>query len=278
MEVILGFLIAFAIALTGVGAGSMTTPLLLLTTSVLPARAVGTALAFGFIVKCVSTPVYLWRRQVDYRVLRYLLYGGIPGVVIGSLLLDRLEREARQDLINLSLGALIALTAAFHLWRMFQRRSGSSVRDRAQYLPVFAFLIGLEVGFSSAGAGALGSLLLLGFTTLGAAEVVGTDLCFGLALAFVGSGLHISMGNYDPHLLLLLATGGIMGAAAGSMLAGRIAQRPLRLALLVVLILLGVQLCYRGLNQSREKQSASLRTLHTNARVWAKKPNNLKIQ
>jgi uncharacterized protein len=79
-----------------------------------------------------------------------------------------------------------------------------------------------------------------------------------LALAFVGSGFHISMGNYDPHLLLLLASGGVAGAVAGSMLAGKIAQRPLRLALLVVLILLGGQLCYRGLNQNRENRAASL--------------------
>jgi hypothetical protein len=249
LEILLGFVIAFAIALTGVGAGSLTTPVLLLLTGVTPARAVGTALAFGFLVKCISTPVYLARRQVNYRVLRYLLYGGIPGVAIGSLVLDRLQREARQDFINLSLGAIIAATAIFNLWRTFRRKPDAVVRDRAHLLPYFAFLIGLEVGFSSAGAGALGSLLLLGLTTLSTAEVVGTDLCFGLAVAFVGGGFQISLGNYDGHLLLLLAIGGVAGAVVGSMLTGKIAARPLRVALLIVLIALGSQLCYRGLSQ-----------------------------
>jgi uncharacterized protein len=266
VEIALGFLIAFAIALTGVGAGSLTTPLLLILTGVSPAHAVGTALAFGFVVKCISAPVYLVRRQVNFRVLGYLLAGGIPGVGLGSLLLDRLQKEARQDYINMSLGVIIAATAIFHLWRMFQKRPDSSIRDRARYLPYFAFLIGLEVGFSSAGAGALGSLLLLGFTTLTAAEVVGTDLCFGLAVAFVGSGFQISMGNYDAHLLLLLSIGGIAGATAGAMLAGRVAQRPLRVGLLIVLIVLGTQLCYRGLSQNvanRQLAQPKVLALHT---------------
>lgn len=258
MEIALGFVIAFAIALTGVGAGSLTTPLLLILTGIAPAKGVGTALAFGFLVKCISTPVYLFRGQVNFRVLRYLLYGGVPGVALGSLLLNRLQRAARPDVINVSLGVLIAATAIFHLWRMFRSRPGSSTRDRAHLLPYFAFLIGLEVGFSSAGAGALGSLLLLGMTTLSASEVVGTDLCFGLAVAFVGSGFEITMGNYDAHLLLLLATGGVAGAVAGSLLTGKIAQRPLRIGLLIVLIVLGAQLCYRGIDRSLTNRAATV--------------------
>jgi uncharacterized protein len=249
MEIALGFLIAFAIALTGVGAGSLTTPLLLILTGISPAKGVGTALAFGFLVKCISTPVYLFRGQVNFRVLRFLLYGGVPGVAIGSLLLNRLQQAARPGVINISLGLIIAATAIFHLWRMFQAKPGSSTRDRAYFLPYFAFLIGLEVGFSSAGAGALGSLLLLGMTTLSASEVVGTDLCFGLAVALIGSGFEVSMGNYDAHLLLLLGIGGIAGAIAGSMLTGRVAQKPLRVGLLIVLIILGTQLCYRGFDR-----------------------------
>jgi len=155
------------------------------------------------------------------------------------------------------LGAIIAATAIFNLWRTFRRKPGTVARDRAHLLRYFAFLIGLEVGFSSAGAGALGSLLLLGLTSLNAAEVIGTDLCFGLAVAFVGSGFQISLGNYDGHLLLLLAIGGVAGAVAGSMLTGKIAPRPLRVALLIVLIALGSQLCYRGLSQELAGSAAA---------------------
>lgn len=269
MEIALGFVIALAIALTGVGAGSLTTPLLLLLTTVTPAKGVGTALAFGFLVKSISTPVYLARRQINYRVLGFLLAGGLPGVIAGSLLLDHLQKGAGQAILHVAIGIIIAATAIFHLWRMFQPRPDSSVRDRARYLPFFALPIGLEVGFSSAGAGALGSLLLLGMTRLTAAEVVGTDLSFGLALSFVGGGFQLSVGNYDPHLLLLLAIGGVAGAVVGSMLASRIAQRPLRVGLLIMLILLGGELSLRGYQDSQshslDAQRSSL-IIRTSAR------------
>jgi len=109
-----------------------------------------------------------------------------------------------------------------------------------------ALPIGAEVGFSSAGAGALGSLLLLSFTRLSAVEVVGTDLCFGLGLAAVGSLIQLGAGNYDAVLLVKLVIGGLAGAFAGSLLADRISQRPLRVALLLMLVVLGCQLALHG--------------------------------
>jgi uncharacterized protein len=112
--------------------------------------------------------------------------------------------------------------------------------------------IGAEVGFSSAGAGALGSLILLGMTRLTAAEVIGTDLCFGLGLSFAGSFIQIGAGNYDPALLLKLCLGGICGAIAGSFIAGRVPQRPLRVALLIVLIAIGGQLAFHSTSVSAD--------------------------
>jgi hypothetical protein len=85
-------------------------------------------------------------------------------------------------------------------------------------------------------------LLLLSLTPLTTSEVVGTDLSFGLSVSFVGSMIQVSTGNYDGALLLKLVIGGLCGAFVGSFLAGRIPQRPLRLALLTMLILLGSQL------------------------------------
>jgi uncharacterized protein len=247
LAILLGFLIAVAIAITGVGAGSLTTPILMLFLGVPPAIAVGTALTFGFVVKVVSAPIYLVRKQVDFRVLAFLLLGGLPGVVLGSLWLGSLQKGAKQSLLYVLIGSLIGLTALFHLWRMTRPRVESAQKDRAKYLPWFAFPIGIEVGFSSAGAGALGSLLLLGFTALTTAAVVGTDLCFGLLVSLIGSGFQISNGNYDLALLTKLLIGGVAGAVTGSFLAGRVAQRPLRVALLIMLVILGSQLCWRGL-------------------------------
>ena len=252
MELLLGFVIALAISLTGVGAGSMTTPLLILLLGASPATAVGTALAFGAVVKLASVPLYALRRQVNLRVLRLLLAGGLPGVLAGAFLLDRLKRGPYNGVLYVALGSLIAATAAFHLYRVFHPRPQPSNNNRSHLLPWFAFPIGAEVGFSSAGAGALGSLLLLALTPLTAAEVIGTDLCFGLGVSLIGSVIQLGAGNYDPALLLKLIIGGLCGAFAGSLLAGRIAQRPLRVGLLVVLILLGCQLALHGYSLSAE--------------------------
>jgi uncharacterized protein len=246
MEFLLGFVIALAISLTGVGAGSMTTPLLILFLGVPPATAVGTALTFGAIVKIASIPAYALRKEVNLRVLRLLLAGGFPGVLLGAFLLEWLKRESYNDILFGSLGVLIVTTAAFRLYRVFRPKEVAVPRERPHLLAWLALPIGAEVGFSSAGAGALGSLLLLSFTRLTTAEIVGTDLCFGLGLAAVGSLIQVGAGNYDSALLLKLVIGGLCGAFAGSLLAGRIAQRPLRVALLVMLIVLGCQLALHG--------------------------------
>lgn len=242
MEFLLGFIIALAISLTGVGAGSMTTPVLILFLRVPPTIAVGTALAFGAIVKIATVPMYAARRQVNFRVLRILLIGGLPGVLLGSILLDRLKRGPYQGILYAALGTLIVAMALFHLYRVFRPAPRSSNRDRARLLPWFAFPIGAEVGFSSAGAGALGSLMLLSLTSLTAAEVVGTDLCFGLGVSLAGSIIQLGAGNYDAALLFKLVVGGLCGAFTGSLLAGKIPQRPLRVCLLLMLIALGTQL------------------------------------
>jgi uncharacterized membrane protein YfcA len=246
MPEVLGFVIAVAISLTGVGAGSMTTPLLILLLRVPPAVAVGTALTFGAIVKIVSVPAYVVRRQINLRVLALMLAGGIPGVLGGSVLLSSLKGEGYERWLYATLGILIAATASFSLYRTVKPRRNRTGKNRPYVLPLLAAPIGAEVGFSSAGSGALGSLLLLGLTKLSPAEVVGTDLSFGLILAAVGSAFHLGAGNYDASLLFKLVAGGVLGALTGSILAGRIAALPMRLAILVMLVILGTQLALHG--------------------------------
>ncbi|HEX6495774.1 MAG TPA: sulfite exporter TauE/SafE family protein, partial [Acidobacteriaceae bacterium] len=209
MAVVLGFVLALAISLTGVGAGSMTTPLLILLLRVPPAVAVGTALTFGAIVKLIAVPTYIVRRQINLRILGLMLAGGIPGVLGGSVVLSSFKGGGYESWLYATLGILIASTALFTLYRTLRPRKNQTQRDRSSILPWLALPIGAEVGFSSAGSGALGSLLLLGLTKLSAAEVVGTDLAFGLTLAMVGSAFHLGAGNYDGALLFNLALGGV---------------------------------------------------------------------
>src|ERR1051325_9698862 len=109
MEVLLGFAIAVAIGVTGVGGGVITAPALILFLGVPPVEAVTTSLIFASVVKLLIAPTYLWRKQVDFKVLGMLLAGGLPGVVAGSYFLERLASKGQHGVMFAILGATIAV-------------------------------------------------------------------------------------------------------------------------------------------------------------------------
>ena len=126
------------IGLTGVGGGVMTVPVLILFMGVPAAPAVGTALAFSALVKVPAAFVYLRERRIDFPVLRRLLMGGLPGVLVGGLLLGKLEGGGLRNVVLVAVGVTIALTAVFNLVRLVrdsERRPPG--RDRRRLLPKF---------------------------------------------------------------------------------------------------------------------------------------------
>ena len=247
MAYLIGFLIALLVGLTGVGAGSLTAPILVLFFAVAPAEAVGTALIFGAVTKVAVVPVFIARKQVDFRVLLLLCAGGVPGVLAGSYILGKLDLQRQQSLLFLVLGTAVLVTALYSLYRATLGAATVTKRNYSGVLPFLAAVIGGEVGFSSAGAGALGSLALLCLTPLTPIQVVGTDLAFGLMISIVGGGVHAFAGHFDSVLLLKLILGGLFGAFAGANLSAFLPPKPLRIVLSVWLVSLGGQLCWRAL-------------------------------
>lgn len=240
----IGFAIAFLIGLTGVGAGTVTAPVLILFLGLPAPEAVGTALLFGSAVKVPAVGVYLSNRQVDFRVLGRMLLGGLPGVVAGSLLLQGLRTQ--EGLILPAVGAVIIVLSLVNLLSTLRpRQAGRS--ERPGLIPWATFFIGAEVGFSSAGAGALGTLLLFHTTGLGPGKVVGTDLLFGLLLAAAGGGLHAWFGQVAPGVLLPMLAGGVLGSMLGACVATIVPRRPFKVGLLLWLLFIGTQLAQRGL-------------------------------
>jgi uncharacterized membrane protein YfcA len=248
MELILGFLIAALIAMTGVGAGTITAPMLILFLHVPVPEAVGTALVYSAAVKLVVVPIQIWRRQVVWRTLGVMLLAGVPGVVLGSLLFQRIVRTQGNNLwLYLALGSIIAFSSGWHIYRHFRPATvGGNRTSRPWWLALTMFPVGAEVGFSSSGAGALGTVALLGLTALDVPRIVGTDLSFGLCLSLIGGGIHLTHGGVDSTLLAYLIIGGIAGALVGTGLAPRIPARAMRLALSLWLFALGVQLCWQA--------------------------------
>ena len=246
VELVVGFGVALMIGLTGVGGGTLTVPILVLFLGTPVAEAVGTALLFSALVKIPAALLYLWQRRVDFGVLKSMLLGGVPGVVLGAVLLGRFQEGRMRDVVLIVVGLTIGATAAFNLWRLVRGNGERGTVPHPRFLPWLTLVIGVEVGFSSAGAGALGTLILLGCTTLAPAVVVGTDLAFGLTLSAVGGGLHLGLGHWSPTLLQALVLGGVPGAVLGARLATVLPARSLRAALLVWLVVLGGQLLQRG--------------------------------
>jgi uncharacterized membrane protein YfcA len=175
---------------------------------------------------------------VDWRTLSFMLAGGVPGVLIGVFVLRGVDGKAISGVI----GATIVIVALFNLFRP----STIHRHNRTKWLPVIALPIGTEVGFSSAGAGALGALSLLSMTQLSPAAVVGTDLVYGLVLSLIGGSVNAAIGTLNRGVLLQLLGGGVPGAIFGAYLAGRVPSRQLRMGLSGAMALLGTSLFYKA--------------------------------
>jgi len=247
MQYVIGLLIALFIALTGVGAGTVTVPVLVLFLGVPAPEAVGIGLMFATAVKFILVPAQIARKNVVWRTLGYMLLGGVPGVLAGSFFLKHLIHAGSQNILNAILGSILVTTAIWQLYFALRaKRNVEVTRDRSRLLGWLMLPVGAEVGFSSAGAGALGSAALFSLTPLLPAEVVGTDIAFGFIVSLIGSGAHWFSNGGNTTLLMQLIEGGVFGAIGGTLLSTRIPRRPMKLALLVWLLILGMQFLFHS--------------------------------
>src|SRR5437773_10553182 len=212
IHLLLGFFIALAVGLTGVGGGSFTVPALLLIVGLPAGEAVGTAFVFAGVLRLIAAPFYLLGRQVHSRYFRLLLKGAVPGLVLGMYALHSLAGHEGSPWVIILLGLLLAASSSVTFVPRMQ--NPKFARKNARWLPWLAFPIGVESGFSSAGAGALGTVLLLNYSEMTAPQVVGTDLVFGLVLAVIGAATHWKFGAMNTDVLVQLLAGGIPGLAS----------------------------------------------------------------
>lgn len=247
MQYAIGFVIALFIALTGVGAGTVTVPVLVLFLGVPAPEAVGIGLMFATAVKLILVPAQIARRNVAWRTLAFMLAGGVPGVIIGSLFLKHLVNAGSQSLLNALLGSILVATASWQIFVFYRPlQPNAEQRNRNPLLAWLMLPVGAEVGFSSAGAGALGSAALLSLTPLLPAQVVGTDIAFGFIISLIGSGAHWFSHASNMDLLIHLIEGGVVGAITGTIVSNRVPRRQLRFALWVWLLILGGQFLFNS--------------------------------
>jgi uncharacterized membrane protein YfcA len=255
IHLLLGFLIAVSVGLTGIGGGSFTVPALLLIAGLPPAEAVGTTFVFAGILRLVAAPFYLASHQVHSRYFRLLLLGAVPGLAIGMLALDKLTRENGNALIVLVVGILLTISSTVSF--VPRAQVPGFARRNSHWLPWLAFPIGVESGFSSAGAGALGTVLLLNYSDMSPAQVVGTDVVFGLVLATIGTAIHWSLGSISAPILTQLLLGGIPGVILGCALSRKVPAKKLKVVVASIAICAGLQLVWSGVRELSVKTAAN---------------------
>ena len=256
MNFLIGFLIAAAVGLTGIGGGSFTVPALVLLARLTAGEAVGTAFLFAGVLRLIAAPFYLLGKQIHSRYLWLLLKGAIPGLLLGTWGLRWLNRDAGNPLVILLLGVLLAASSSVTFIRRVQ--NPTFARKNHRWLPWLALPIGVESGFSSAGAGALGTVLLLNYSEMTPAQVVGTDLLFGLVLAVIGTAFHWSFGSISMPILFQLLIGGVPGVVFGCLLARRVPANKLKTAVAMLAIFAGLQLVWTGTRTLTARRATSI--------------------
>jgi uncharacterized membrane protein YfcA len=246
MNFLLGFAIALLVGLTGIGGGSFTVPALLLLVGLPAGEAVGTAFVFAGVLRLVAAPFYLASRHVHSRYFRLLVIGAVPGLALGIFALRVLAKPANNSVVVIILGLLLAISSSITF--VPRIRNPHFVSNNPRWLPWLAFPIGVESGFSSAGAGALGTMLLLNYSEMAPAQVVGTDILFGLVLAVIGSLTHWTFGSISTATLLQLLAGGLPGVVIGCLLARKVPAQKLKTVVAAVGMLAGLQLVWSGVH------------------------------
>jgi uncharacterized membrane protein YfcA len=244
MSFLLGFLIAIAVGLTGVGGGSFTVPALVLIVGLTAGEAVGTAFVFAGVLRLIAAPFYLFGKNFHARYLWLLLLGAIPGLLLGTLVLRLLGNQGGNPVVVILLGIMLAVSSSVTF--VPRAQNPGFAQKNSRWLPWLALPIGVEYGFSSAGAGALGSVLLLNYSEITTPQVIGTDLIFGLVLAAIGGTFHWKFGAVNGLVLGQLLAGGVPGVVLGCALARHVSARKLKMVVAMIAIFAGVQLVWNG--------------------------------
>jgi uncharacterized protein len=245
--------------MTGVGGGSLMTPLLILLFGIHPATAVGTDLLYAAATKTGGSVAHGWTRSIHWPAVIRLASGSIPASILTLFVLWQLnlDAESSRSLVNLVLCFALLLTATSLLfrkaiieryrWRLEQLDAGTTARATV----LVGIALGVLVSISSVGAGAVGvTALLLLYPQLPMARIVGSDIAHAVPLTLVAGIGHWATGAIDWHLMGVLLVGSLPGIVIGSYCAHRVPEAALRLVLAATLILVAGNLASDELHSS----------------------------
>jgi uncharacterized protein len=246
-----GLFVGLLVGLTGVGGGSLMTPLLVLLFKFHPATAVGTDLLYAAMTKSVGSVVHGWRSTVDWKIVRRLGAGSVPAALATLAALQNIgaPSERASAFITVVLGFTLILTSVAVLYqaRLVAYASAKfGARFEADHaLPTIflGLILGVLVTVTSVGAGAIGATaLLILYPKLPVARIVGSDIAHAVPLTLIAGAGHWMMGNVNWPLLASLLVGSIPGIVIGSYVGSGASDKILRPLLAIVLMLVGGKL------------------------------------
>jgi uncharacterized protein len=252
-----GFGVGLLVGMTGVGGGSLMTPLLILLFGIHPSTAVGTDLLYAAATKTGGGIVHGWSRSIHWPAVIRLACGSIPAAMLTLLVMWQLGLSAasQRSLVNLVLCFALLLTATALIFRKSimerYRRKFEHADERATTIltVIVGAALGVLVSISSVGAGAVGvTALLLLYPRLSMAKIVGSDIVHAVPLTLVAGAGHWALGSVDWHLMGVLLMGSLPGIIIGSYSAVRVPETVLRVALAAVLIVVAGKIGSEELN------------------------------
>ena len=259
LYVLSGFGVGLLVGMTGVGGGSLMTPLLILLFGIHPSTAVGTDLLYAAATKAGGSVVHGLSRSIHWKAVLRLASGSIPASILTMLTIWQLDLNvaSQRSLVNLVLCFALLLTATSLIFR-------KSILDRyrlrmervdektiAIATVVTGALLGVLVSISSVGAGAVGvTALLLLYPRLPMVSIVGSDIAHAVPLTLVAGAGHWALGAVDWQLMGVLLMGSLPGIVIGSYSAVRVPQAVLRFALATILLVVAGRMLSQEINLS----------------------------
>jgi uncharacterized protein len=246
-----GLFVGFLVGMTGVGGGSLMTPILVLLFNVHPATAVGTDLLYAAATKATGTLVHGVKGSIDWQVTLRLAAGSVPAATITLILLHRYGMESTRGghLISVVLGVALLITAIALIFRpKLTAFAAARTRGTGQGSTLFltmltGAILGVLVSLTSVGAGAIGvTVLLLLYPMLPTTRIVGSDIAHAVPLTLLAGAGHWLLGSVDWSLLVSLLVGSLPGIVIGSYLSSKAPEKLLRNILAATLTLVGVKL------------------------------------
>lgn len=247
----MGLLVGLFVGLTGVGAASLLTPLLLLM-GIPPTVAVGSDLVYNSVTKLFGIAQHARQKTIDWRITRTLACGSLPGAFLAFCLVHEFAawHINPEHALKSILGYVLILVALATLGRLFFERRWKAKRAAEQEKPVLrpaitilvGFVLGFMVGLTSIGSGAMFAVALLFLYQLTPARLVGTDIAHAFLLAAFAGLLSIGAHHVDYLLVGNLLIGSIPGVLVGSTLSAKVPGKPLRAVVSVLVLISGLRL------------------------------------